>query len=84
MRLGRGADDRKNAKQYMERAQRAIVLQAASQAWALGVPWAEAFKVADSAVARASAAPKPFPNVKAKAKAGAKVKAGAKPKAAPG
>ena len=83
-RLGRGADDRKSAQQYLARAHRAITLQAAAQAWACGVPWAEAIQIAEKAIEGASRKPKPFPKVKAQGKPKAKPKAGAAiPRGAP-
>ncbi len=80
-RLGRGADDRKSAQQYLARAHRAITLKAAAQAWACGVP---AIQIAEKAIEGTSRKPKPFPKVKAKGKPKAKLKAGAAiPRGAP-
>ena len=65
-RLGRGADDRRNAKQYLARAQRAITLESAATAWAQGVPWTDALQIAERAIAKASPKPKPFPKRRAR------------------
>ena len=76
-RIGRGADDKKNVDKYIVRAKQSIVLEAAAQAWASGVPWAEALQCAERAVDKANpkAKAKPKSSPKAKGKAKAKPKA---------
>lgn len=57
LRLAHGKEDRKHAKQYIDRATRAIVLQAAATAWTSGVPWAEALQISERAIAKANPDP---------------------------
>ena len=52
------ADDAKVVASYVNRARVKITHQAAAKAWAHGVPWAEALKVATKAVAAGNAATK--------------------------
>lgn len=76
-RIGRGADDKKNVDKYIARAKQTIVFEAAAQAYASGVPWAEALQCAERAVDKANpkAKAKPKPSPKAKGKPKAKPKA---------
>lgn len=45
---------------YVQRARKSIVYGAAARAWSYGVPWAEALKYAEEAVATGSGDPKPI------------------------
>lgn len=68
LRLSRRKAER-TVTDYVSRAQKAIVFQAAAQAWANGVPWAKALSFSEEALKQASAAPKRRAAAKAKAKA---------------
>ena len=52
------ADDAKVVASYVKRARVRITHQAAAKAWAHGVPWAEALRVATKAVAAGKAVAK--------------------------
>ena len=47
-------------KSYTKRAKRRITYQAASSAWACGVPWSEALCIVKKALAKADGTPKPI------------------------
>ena len=47
-------------KSYTKRAKVRIVHKAAAQAWAQGVPWAEAVKIADKAISGANGSVPPL------------------------
>lgn len=78
LRLRRGAEDRRNADNYIAIAARELELEAAAEAWSAGVEWNEALAIASRAIqkarklmgpsARAKANPKAKPQGKAKAK----------------
>ena len=76
--MARGADDRKNAAAYLERAQKALVWDATSTVWSNGVPWAEALKLAQKALSKACPKPKAVPKGKPAPKARGKAKAKAR------
>ena len=63
MRLGRGTDDAKNSRKYVENARKAITLEAAATAWSRGVPWA--LDIAEKAIEKGSAKPKRIAKAKA-------------------
>ncbi|CAK9094365.1 FO synthase subunit 1, partial [Durusdinium trenchii] len=60
------ADDRRSATHYVGRAKRRVALTAAAQAWAAGVPWAEALRICKRAVSRASPKAKALPKRRAR------------------
>ena len=78
LRLKRGADDRRNADNYIVTATRELELEAAAEAWSAGVEWNEALALASRAIqkahnligpiAKAKANPEAKPQGKAKAK----------------
>ena len=74
-RVGRGPDDKKNADMYIARTSRLIMLEAAAEAWASGVPWDNALALSERAVNKANALLYPLGRPKAKAKSKAKAKA---------
>lgn len=53
-RLGR-SQNKKEARIYLQKARRKIVFEAAARAWALGVPWSDALKFSQRAVAAGNA-----------------------------
>lgn len=56
--VGPNKDDRELVANYVERAKHSLVFQAAAQAWAQGVPWAQALRVATRAFAAGDAVEK--------------------------
>ena len=62
---------KKDAVAYLNRSRQMMTVSAAASAWACGVPWAEALRIAQRATDRAC----PKPSGKAKAKPKAKAKA---------
>lgn len=54
----------KDAAAYTVNARKRIILQAAAAAWASGVPWAEALKIATNAIQKADPRPKALPKRK--------------------
>ena len=74
-RLIRGPDDRKNAEKYVEKAARELIIEAASEAWSVGVPWCEALELATRSVKKVQDLIGPVAKPKAKPKAKAKAHA---------
>ena len=64
-------------KQYTQNVRQTIAYHAAANAWASGVPWAQALEFSEKALEKAS----PRPKAKARQNAKAKAKPKAKPKA---
>ena len=56
--MARGPGEGKEARRYVQNARTTLTIQAAANAWAHGVPWAEALTIAEGAIARASGKPK--------------------------
>lgn len=56
--VGPNRDDRELVANYVERAKHSLICQAAAQAWAQGVPWAQALTVATRAFAAGDAVDK--------------------------
>ena len=84
VRLGRGKDNKKHARHYIQSAKTRIVLRSAAIAWAEGVPWSTAVEISTKPIEAAAVAEvRKLPAKCAlKAKAKSKPKAKAKPKAA--
>ena len=55
-----------DARRYVHRARKQIVVNAATAAWKEGVPWGEALSIASRAIRKASAKPKPLPKRRAR------------------
>ena len=53
LRLKRGADDRRNADNYIVTATRELELEAVAEAWSAGVEWNEALALAFRAIQKA-------------------------------
>ena len=63
-RIQRAANDKTHQGQvtfYLASARRRMAIQAAADAWAHGVPWAEAIKICGGAINRAEAKAKALP-----------------------
>ena len=73
--VGRGPDDKKNADMYIARTRRLIMLEAAAEAWASGVPWNDALALSEHAIDKANALLYPLGRPKAKPRSKAKPKA---------
>ena len=56
VRLERPQDYARDTRKYVQKAKQAVVLRAAASAWAEGVPWAEAFTIAQEALQECDAA----------------------------
>lgn len=73
--MKKGPDDKRNADRYTAKATKAVILEAAAEAYHSGVPWDEALALATKAIEKANrliypmAKPKPKAKPKAKAKA---------------
>lgn len=81
-RVARGKDDKKNADKYLGRAKRALILEAAAEAWAAGgIEWDDALGIAKRAINKAAQILVPEAKAAAQAKASFYAKAKAKPKA---
>lgn len=78
----RGKDDKKNADKYLGRAKKALILEAAAEAWAAGgIEWEDALGISKRAIEKAGQLLYTEAKAKAQAKAGLYAKAKAKPKA---
>ena len=74
-RLQRNPDDKKNADKYIEKASRALILEAAAEAWSAGVAWPEAISLSTRAVKKVRDIIGPVAKAKPKAKGKARPKA---------